>query len=98
MSLLCGRVHRLQRREPLRCLCSIPWIPPSAFDTLREVERRAFGASPEGVAELSSVVGVVIAWILPGSMVVRGCAMLLPAAVLSSCGRLVKPVAEGRHA
>ena len=48
-------------------------------------------------AKLWSVVGVVMAWILPGSVLVRGCAMLLPAVVLSSCGHIVKPVAEGRH-
>jgi len=33
-------------------------------------------------SELWIVVGVVMAWILPGSVVVRGCAMLLPAAIL----------------
>ena len=34
-------------------------------------------------------------WTLPGSVFVRGCAMLLPAAVLWSYVRIEQPVAEG---
>jgi len=34
----------------------------------------------------------------PGSVLVSGCAMLLPAAVLWSCVHMEKPVAEGIHA
>ena len=82
MPPLWGGARRLQRREPLRGLFSSPWTPPSTFDKLLEIEHRAFGASPQGVAELWIVVGVVMAWLLPGSVMVHGCAMLLSAVVL----------------
>jgi hypothetical protein len=49
----------------------------------------------EGMAELG--IGVVMVWTLPGSMLMRECAMLLLAAVLWSCAHMEKPVAEGRH-
>jgi hypothetical protein len=52
----------------------------------------------EGMSEWTIGVGVVMAWPLPGSVLMRECAMLLPAAVLWSCVHMEKPVAEGSHA
>jgi hypothetical protein len=43
------------------------------------------------------VVGTVIEWPLPGSGLVRGCVMLLPATVLWTWVCMEQPVVEGRH-
>jgi hypothetical protein len=50
----------------------------------------------EGMSEWT--IRVVMTWTLRGSVLMRECAMLLPAAVLWSCVHMEKPVAEGSHA
>jgi hypothetical protein len=50
------------------------------------------------VAFIELGIGVVMVWTLTDSVLMRECAMLLPAAVLWSCTHMEKPVAEGRHA
>ena len=50
----------------------------------------------KGVSELWILVVVVVQWTLPGSVLLSGYAMLLPAAVMWPCVRMEQPVAEGR--